>query len=151
MTNSCATCGTAALDGAYYCPARPAQPGEPEHPDRKPAPGLLLRAAQELGLALAASWIIGDSPRDLEAGRRAGCRGGALVRTGHDLGAAVVQEQEVIVDDLLAAAFWILQQSPLAGESFEECGKISHNPFVTWAAARTIILVRCLSPRYLLS
>lgn len=51
------------------------------HPDfggrcacRKPEPGLLVRAARELVLDLAASWMVGDSDSDVEAGRRAGCR-----------------------------------------------------------------------------
>jgi D-glycero-D-manno-heptose 1,7-bisphosphate phosphatase len=51
------------------------------HPDftgpctcRKPEPGLLLDAARELGLDLGASWLVGDADRDVEAGRRAGCR-----------------------------------------------------------------------------
>ncbi len=46
---------------------------------RKPAPGLLLRARDELGADLAASWMIGDGQRDLEAARRAGCRGAVRV------------------------------------------------------------------------
>jgi histidinol-phosphate phosphatase family protein len=59
------------LDGTYYCT---------HHLDagcgcRKPAPGLLLRAADDLALDLGSSVIIGDSPGDVEAGRRAGCRG----------------------------------------------------------------------------
>lgn len=41
---------------------------------RKPAPGLLLSAAAELGLDLARSWMVGDSHVDIEAGCRAGCR-----------------------------------------------------------------------------
>jgi len=41
---------------------------------RKPKPGLLLRAARELGLDLAASFMVGDRWRDVEAGRRAGCQ-----------------------------------------------------------------------------
>jgi len=41
---------------------------------RKPEAGLLLNAASELGLDLAASWMVGDSDSDVEAGRRAGCR-----------------------------------------------------------------------------
>jgi D-glycero-D-manno-heptose 1,7-bisphosphate phosphatase len=40
---------------------------------RKPHPGLLLRAAQELGLDLPSSFMIGDRAGDVEAGRRAGC------------------------------------------------------------------------------
>ena len=54
----------------------------PDHPDRKPNPGMLLRAAEEHGLDLARSWMIGDKALDLEAGRNAGCRV-ALVRTGY--------------------------------------------------------------------
>lgn len=65
------------LDAIYYCP---------HHPDgvvpglaircgcRKPAPGMLLRAADELGLSLADSWLVGDILDDVEAGHRAGCR-----------------------------------------------------------------------------
>lgn len=41
---------------------------------RKPAPGLLLRAAQDLRLDLDRSFMVGDRWRDVEAGRRAGCR-----------------------------------------------------------------------------
>ncbi len=49
---------------------------------RKPKPGMLLRAAEELGLDLAESWMIGDRVSDLEAGAAAGCRT-VLVRTGY--------------------------------------------------------------------
>jgi D-glycero-D-manno-heptose 1,7-bisphosphate phosphatase len=41
---------------------------------RKPAPGMLLRAAAELGIDLASSWMIGDRWRDIDCGARAGCR-----------------------------------------------------------------------------
>jgi len=41
---------------------------------RKPQPGLILRAAGELRIDCAASYIIGDRWRDVEAGRRAGCK-----------------------------------------------------------------------------
>jgi D-glycero-D-manno-heptose 1,7-bisphosphate phosphatase len=41
---------------------------------RKPRPGLILRAAHELHIDCAASYMIGDRWRDIEAGRRAGCR-----------------------------------------------------------------------------
>jgi D-glycero-D-manno-heptose 1,7-bisphosphate phosphatase len=40
---------------------------------RKPAPGMLRDAARELGLDLAASWMIGDAESDVAAGRAAGC------------------------------------------------------------------------------
>lgn len=65
------------LDGIYYCPYHPeatveAYAGESE--DRKPQPGMLLRAGRELDIDLGESWMVGDSPRDVEAGQRAGCR-----------------------------------------------------------------------------
>lgn len=41
---------------------------------RKPAPGMLLDAARELGLDLTRSWIIGDTDADVAAGKAAGCR-----------------------------------------------------------------------------
>src|SRR5687767_4595107 len=62
------------LAGFYYCPHHPAgqvarYAGSCEC--RKPAPGLVLRAAAELGLDLSRSWLIGDILDDIEAGRRA--------------------------------------------------------------------------------
>jgi len=65
------------LDGFYWCPHHPegvVQPYAMACDCRKPKPGLLLRAAQELGLDLAESWFIGDILDDVEAGNRAGCR-----------------------------------------------------------------------------
>ena len=59
-----------ALDGFYYCPHAPAQGCG----CRKPAAGLLERAAREQGITLAGSWMVGDILDDIEAGRRAGCR-----------------------------------------------------------------------------
>ena len=47
---------------------------QPPSPFRKPAPGLVLRAARELGLDLARSWMVGDRWRDVDCGRNAGCR-----------------------------------------------------------------------------
>ncbi len=55
--------------GAYYCPHDPGAGCA----CRKPAPGLLLDAARELGLDLAASVMVGDKPSDVAAGRAAGC------------------------------------------------------------------------------
>lgn len=41
---------------------------------RKPSPGMILSLAKKHKLDLAASWMIGDSETDVEAGRRAGCK-----------------------------------------------------------------------------
>jgi len=48
--------------------------GEDTHPHRKPNPGMLLEAAKKHDLDLNRSWMIGDNEKDVEAGRRAGCR-----------------------------------------------------------------------------
>ncbi len=63
------------LDGVYYCPYHPrgvVPDYTREHPDRKPAPGMILRARDDLGLDLEQSWLVGDATRDVEAGRAAG-------------------------------------------------------------------------------
>jgi D-glycero-D-manno-heptose 1,7-bisphosphate phosphatase len=67
----------ARVDGVYYCP----HDREPACSCRKPEPGLLLAAAREFEIDLSASWVVGDSETDVEAGRRAGCR---TVRIGAD-------------------------------------------------------------------
>ncbi len=75
------------LDGVYYCP---------HHPTaglggyrivcecRKPMPGMLKRAAQDLNIDLTRSLMIGDRDSDLQAGANAGCQT-ALVKTGYGL------------------------------------------------------------------
>ena len=52
-----------------------------EYPDRKPGPGMLLRAAADLKLDLGASWMVGDLISDVLAGLNAGCRS-ILVQSG---------------------------------------------------------------------
>jgi D,D-heptose 1,7-bisphosphate phosphatase len=95
----------AGLDGIYH------SPHVLDHPDRKPAPGMLLRAAAELHLDLAASWMVGDSPRDVLAGQSAGCRACILVRTGQafDERQITLETPLHIADDLAAAVAIILQ------------------------------------------
>jgi D,D-heptose 1,7-bisphosphate phosphatase len=65
------------LDKIYYCPYHPdgAVPKYRKESDlRKPNPGMLLAAADEMDIDLSQSWSIGDSARDVEAGTRAGCK-----------------------------------------------------------------------------
>jgi len=67
----------AALDGMEYCPHHPEGDTPPygvECACRKPAPGMLRRAARKHGVNLSASWMVGDIEADVEAGRRAGAR-----------------------------------------------------------------------------
>ena len=81
----------AVIDAVYACPfhadAVEARYRHPDHPDRKPNPGMLLRAIAEHHLDPARSFIIGDQPTDLEAGRRAGVKG--YLFAGGDLDAFV--------------------------------------------------------------
>ena len=65
------------LDRIYYCPYHPdgvVSRYRKESNLRKPNPGMLLTAADEVDIDLFRSWAIGDSNRDIEAGLRAGCK-----------------------------------------------------------------------------
>lgn len=66
------------VDAVYTCPHKP----EDDCDCRKPKPGLLLRAADDLSLDLRRSWMIGDAWSDLLAGQAAGVRRVVMVRTG---------------------------------------------------------------------
>ncbi|MFT5423845.1 MAG: D-glycero-D-manno-heptose 1,7-bisphosphate phosphatase [Phycisphaerales bacterium] len=73
------------IDAAYACPHHPTG-GIPEfkreHPWRKPNPGMITAAAEELGLDLARSWMVGDKPRDLHAAMAAGVDEARCLRVG---------------------------------------------------------------------
>jgi len=99
------------LDALRFCPH-----DDHDHCScRKPSPGLLLDEAHARGIDLAASFMVGDRWRDIEAGQRAGCRSifidrgyNELPSTGHDFAAP----------DLEAAAEWILSQGdPMNSQS----------------------------------
>ncbi len=96
------------IDKTYIAPEAPDQPSR----GRKPSPQFLFDARDEFGLNLAQSYMIGDKLIDLECGWNAGVRKSILVRTGY--GAEVQLQPEaasaVVVDDLAAAADWILEQ-----------------------------------------
>ena len=67
----------AVLDRHEFCPDHPEGMIEAyrrESTRRKPGPGMIQSAAEALALDLARSWVIGDAPRDIEAGAAAGCR-----------------------------------------------------------------------------
>ena len=121
----------ASVDGFYFCTAPPRSGDRTtiDHPDRKPGPGMLLRAARELGLDLARSWMVGDMLSDLLAGRNAGCRGVILVRTGH--GARSEPEAAAaadhVADDLAGAANHILQVTGAAGGGAPSTRKAGHS------------------------
>ncbi len=68
----------AVITEVYYCPHEE----QPPCSCRKPSPGMLFRAALEHEIDLSASWMIGDSEIDIQAGRSAGCRTVRIVRGG---------------------------------------------------------------------
>lgn len=103
----------ARLDGVYWCPHHPTEgvgAYRVECDCRKPRPGLLRRAAGELGIDLARSWIVGDAARDLEAGARAGVRG-VLVATGKGRTESGRARPEHYAADVDGAAAWIVRRA----------------------------------------
>src|SRR5512133_879572 len=92
------------LDAVYMCPHKP----EDQCTCRKPQPGLLLQAAQDLSLDLSSSWMVGDAWSDLLAGQAAGLRGTIMVRTGRGSAQLLDTQPEgikpfLVSDDLLDA------------------------------------------------
>jgi D-glycero-D-manno-heptose 1,7-bisphosphate phosphatase len=67
------------IDAIYFCPFHPEAADEalrhPDHPDRKPNPGMILRALADFGVAPEDALMIGDKASDMEAARRAGVEG----------------------------------------------------------------------------
>jgi len=100
-----------AFQKIYIAPEAPDQPSR----GRKPSAEFLFDARNEFGLNLAHSYMIGDKLSDLECGWNAGVKASILVRTGYGIeteGQAAGQlARAVIVNDLPAAADWILKQS----------------------------------------
>ena len=106
----------ARLDALYVCTHHPTA-GEPPYREtcecRKPKPGLLLRAAAELGLDLSRSIMVGVKPSDVEAGQAAGAAT-VLVLTGYGRGEWEYRRHEWTVkpdhvaEDLFDAVEWAM-------------------------------------------
>jgi len=97
------------FDAFRYCPYHPdgdVPEYTREHPWRKPAPGMLLDAASELGIDLRASWMVGDRPRDCAAGRAAGCR--TILIEAEDVSVTEQGEVDFVAEDIAIAAEIIL-------------------------------------------
>ena len=106
--------GGARLDGLYVCMHHPREGQPPYRADcdcRKPRPGLLTRAAAELGLDLRASVMVGDKLSDVAAGQSAGAAG-VLVLTGYGRGEWEYRppggeiKPDHVADDLFDAVNW---------------------------------------------
>jgi len=108
-------CELLAADGVrfakiYFAPEAPGQPSR----GRKPSPQFLFDARDELGLDLAASYVIGDKLIDLECGWNAGVKRCVLVRTGYG---ATLEKQS---PEALARA-WVVDGVPAAVERILAC------------------------------
>jgi len=110
----------AVIDGFYYCPHHPTE-GVGHYRQacdcRKPAAGMLLRAAREMNIDLKKSYIVGDRYNDMEAGKSVGAKC-ALVKTG--FGQSLLQDDgpdmpkpentpDFVAADILEAVTWILK------------------------------------------
>ena len=100
------------LDGVYFCPHRP----EEGCACRKPGTALLQRAAEDLHLHVRSSFMVGDKRLDVETGHRAFARG-VLLRTGYGRDeerreGGPADRPDMVCDDLLEAARWILAETP---------------------------------------
>ncbi len=99
------------IDAFYYCPHTPDEGCS----CRKPAPGLLLQAAQELDLDLARSYLVGDAVGDIQAALAVGCSP-ILVKTGLGQAALRAMPDELlarchVAEDLADAVRWIAGQN----------------------------------------
>ncbi|GAA3551265.1 D-glycero-beta-D-manno-heptose 1,7-bisphosphate 7-phosphatase [Zobellella aerophila] len=97
------------LDGIYFCPHHPTEgkgPNTQACDCRKPAPGMLLDATNELGIDLDASYMVGDKLSDLKAAEAAGVKTKILVRTGK----AITPEAEAMADHVYPSLVEFAQQ-----------------------------------------
>jgi len=100
------------VDRFYYCPHHPAEGNEPYLKScdcRKPEPGMLIRASEELDVDLSRSYMVGDMAKDMELAKRVGARG-ILVRTGY--GKSVISSDikpVYVARDDLDAVNWIMK------------------------------------------
>ncbi len=100
----------APLDAIYFCPYHPEYGvGEyrRDHIDRKPGPGMFLRAAEDLGLDLARSLMIGDRCTDVAAANAAGLLEAFLVRGTET---ALCPGKAIVVDSLAEVEIWLVSK-----------------------------------------
>jgi D-glycero-D-manno-heptose 1,7-bisphosphate phosphatase len=99
----------AAIDGVYYCLHHPqaiVADYRVECDCRKPQAGLLTRAGREMDLALVGSYMVGDQPRDMTAGKSVGCTTVFVTSAGL---ADKPPQADHVCNDLAAAARLIVQ------------------------------------------
>ena len=94
----------ARIDGVYYCP---------HHPDdhcecRKPKPKMILQATKEHDIDLNCSFMVGDTPMDIQAGRNAGSR--TVLLSSNIAESELEASPDYTAPDIYAAALWIINQ-----------------------------------------
>lgn len=104
------------IHAIFFCPHTP----DDNCSCRKPRPGLILQAQKEFSVNLSDCAMIGDSEKDIQTARNAGCGLAILVRTGNGNQALQTLEQKAsqpdyVATDLLDAATWLIgrEGSPL--------------------------------------
>jgi D-glycero-D-manno-heptose 1,7-bisphosphate phosphatase len=107
--------GGARIDAYYYCPHHPDATVEVYRATcdcRKPKPGMIHRAAAELGIDVARSFVVGDRWLDVRMGQAAGAAA-ILVRTGYGLEEEAQPDgisADLVADNLMDAAAWIIER-----------------------------------------
>jgi D-glycero-D-manno-heptose 1,7-bisphosphate phosphatase len=101
--------GGGMITDIFFCPHMPNDGCE----CRKPAPGLLFQAQRKYNIDMSKSIMVGDSAKDIECARNAGCGQAVLVKTGKDDDVEHILKTKQIVTDYIAnnlydAAKWIL-------------------------------------------
>ena len=99
------------LDGIYFCPHHPSAGNGPNTKAcdcRKPAPGMLLDAAKELGIDMAASYMVGDKVSDINAAIAAGVGRPMLVHTGKE----ITEEGEKLAKSVYSSLVEFAQEWP---------------------------------------
>jgi D-glycero-D-manno-heptose 1,7-bisphosphate phosphatase len=96
----------------FFCPHIP----EDQCDCRKPNPGLIYKAKRRYQIDLETSIMVGDSAKDIECARNAGCGSAILVKTGNGVMAEKMLEERMIhpdfvARDLLAAVNWIIARN----------------------------------------
>src|SRR4051794_33137841 len=117
----------ATIDRHEFCPFHPDAPVEKYRQDsdlRKPHPGMIHQAARTLDLDLSRSWVVGDAPRDIEAGHAAGLRTVLLKVPGLPPSVALSErlrvEPDFVAASLREAVDFIEQHRAAAEESTAE-------------------------------
>ncbi len=97
------------IKDVFFCPHRPDESCD----CRKPNPGLIYKAEKKFRIDLSTAYMVGDSTKDVECGKRSGCGNTVLVKTGNGFSAEKQLSEKKIFPDhtaenLLEATNWII-------------------------------------------